>query len=53
MTGGMFTLEKDSAQRYIFDVFNFRLHYTLQLGMEREMLWRFCCGMEPTSMKKM
>ncbi len=40
------------VQRYIFDVFDFRLHYTLQLKKEKEMLWRFCCGMEPTSMKK-
>ena len=31
----------------------FRLHYTMQLGMENVMLWRFSCAMEPTSMKKM
>jgi hypothetical protein len=41
------------AQRYIFDVFDFRLHYNGQLPMEKEMLWRFCCGMEPLSMKKL
>jgi hypothetical protein len=40
------------AQRYILIFFDFRLHYTGQLPMEKEILWRFCCGMEPTSMKK-
>jgi hypothetical protein len=40
------------AQKYIFDVFDFRLHYTMQLGEEKEILWRSWCGMEPTSMKK-
>jgi hypothetical protein len=30
------------GQRYIFDVFDFRVHYTMQLGKEKEMLWRFC-----------
>ncbi len=40
------------AQRYIFDDFDFRLRYTMQRSMEKEMLQRFCCGMEPTSMKK-
>jgi hypothetical protein len=53
MKGGMFTLTRDCAAIYIFDVFDFRLHYTLQLAMEKEMLWRFCCRMEPTSMKKL
>jgi hypothetical protein len=50
MTEGMFTLTRDGAQRCIFYVFDFRLHYTLQLGKVKEKLWRFWCGMEPTSM---
>jgi hypothetical protein len=53
LTVGMLTLTRDGAERYIFDVFGFRLHYTLQLTMGKEMLWRFYCGMEPTSMKKL
>ncbi len=51
MTGGLFALTRDGAEIY-FWCFDFRLHYTLRLGEEKEMLWRFCCGMEPTSMKK-
>jgi hypothetical protein len=53
LTDVMFTLTREGPQRYIFDVFDFRLHYTMQLPMEKEMLWRFCCRMEPTSMKKL
>ena len=59
MTGGMFTLTRDGGEIYFIDLsfvfvfLYFRLHYTLQLAMEKEMLWRFCCGMEPTSMKRM
>ncbi len=36
--------------RHIFWWFDVRLHYTLQLTIEKEMFWRFCCGMEPISM---
>ncbi len=53
MTEGMFTLTRDGAQKYIFDVFDFRLHSALQFWKEKEILWRFCCEMEPTAMKKM
>jgi hypothetical protein len=46
LTDGMFTLTRDGTQRYIFDVFDVRLHYTMQLPI----CCRFCCR---TSMKKM
>ncbi len=52
MTGGMFTLTRDGSEIY-FWWFDIRLHYTMQFAGEKEMLWRFCCGMEPTSIKKM
>ena len=37
----------------VFNLYFFRLHYTEQFAMEKGMLWRFSCAMEPRSMKKM
>jgi hypothetical protein len=38
MTGSMFTLTRDGAEIFFFDVLNFRLLCTMQLKMEKEML---------------
>jgi hypothetical protein len=51
-TEGIFTFTRDGAEIFL-QYFHFRPHYTVQLTLGNKILWRFCCGMEPTSMKKM